>query len=90
MRGYPAADIDGTFSEGRYQGCSAWLLDVVGEPWALYSATRIPGEETPLNWKLALRGRRWGAMSPFQTLDHSGTRSSCPDGLFRLEGATSA
>ena len=62
--GYPTADIDGVFQEGRYQGCSAWLVQGIGEPWAIYSATRIPGEERPLEWVLDGHGSRWGISFP--------------------------
>jgi hypothetical protein len=58
--GYRAVQIDGTYSEGRYGGCFAWFLHDTGEPWALFSALRIPGEGRPLRWTLDLRGRRWG------------------------------
>jgi hypothetical protein len=62
--GYAMADIGGSFAEDRYQGCFAWFVGATGEPWALYSATRIPGEDTLLRWRLDLRGRRWGRDVP--------------------------
>jgi hypothetical protein len=63
-RGYPSAEISGAFSEARYQGCFATFSGEVGEPWALYSATRIPGTDTPLWWRLDVDDPRWGAGFP--------------------------
>lgn len=63
-RGYPTVDIDSVFQEGRYQGCSAWFVQGIREPWAIYSATRIPGEERPLEWVLDGHGPQWGISFP--------------------------
>jgi hypothetical protein len=59
--GYPVVEIDGVYSEGRYQGCSATFSGDLGEPWALYSAVRIPGTDTPLRWQLDVDESRWGS-----------------------------
>lgn len=63
-RGYPTAEIDETFSEDRYEGCYAFFLAGFGEPWAIYSAVRIPGTDTPLEWRLEMRGQEWGMDHP--------------------------
>jgi hypothetical protein len=47
-RGYSSVEIRGVFSEERYQGCFATFSGDVGEAWALYSATRIPGSDRQL------------------------------------------
>jgi hypothetical protein len=62
--GQQMAEINGVFSEERYQGCVAIFADEVGEPWALYGATRIPGTEARLEWKLDARAQRWGTGFP--------------------------
>jgi len=63
-RGYPRVEINGAFSEERYQGCVATFAGDVGEPWALYGATRIPGTDVRLEWKLDVRAYRWGTGFP--------------------------
>ena len=62
--GYLRAEINGAYSEDRYQGCVAIFADDVGEPWALYGATRIPGTEERLEWTLDVRAKRWGTGFP--------------------------
>lgn len=62
--GYPRAEIDGTFSEDRYQGCVATFSGDVGDPWALYGATRIPGTPKRLRWKLDVSAKEWGTGLP--------------------------
>lgn len=59
--GYPVVEVHGAFSEDRYQGCAATFSGDIGEPWALYSAVRIPGTETPLRWQLDVAESRWGS-----------------------------
>ena len=63
-RGYHGAEINGAFSGQRYQGCSATFADDVGEPWSLYWATRIPGTQARLEWKLEAMAERWGTGFP--------------------------
>jgi hypothetical protein len=84
--GYPTAEIDGAFVEGRYQGCFTWFVHAMGEPWALYSATRIPGEDTPLRWRLDLRGRRWGSDFPVPEPVPEPNTIVLPDGSLSLRG----
>jgi hypothetical protein len=62
--GYSAAEIGGDFSEDRYQGCYATFGADIGEPWALYSAVRIPGTGDPLRWRLEAREAEWGIGFP--------------------------
>ncbi len=88
--GYTTTDIDGVFQEGRYQGCSAWFVDGIGEPWALYSATRIPGEDTPLVWGLELRGRRWGSDAPVPEPAPEPDSVVLSDGSLSLRGSDPA
>jgi hypothetical protein len=66
-RGYPGAHIDGVYSDERYEGCVAWFFGAIGEPWATYDATRIPGRARPLRWTLLERGKRWSHDSPEPT-----------------------
>jgi hypothetical protein len=61
---FESAQIEGAFVEGRYEGCFAWFVQGTGEPWALYSAMRVPGENRPLRWVIDLRGQRWGIDFP--------------------------
>ena len=63
-RGYTTADIHGAHVEGHYEGCFASFVGAVGEPWAFYSAARIPGEDRPLRWQLDWRGSQWGIDIP--------------------------
>jgi hypothetical protein len=62
--GYPSAEIGGAFSEDRYQGCFVTFSGGAREPWALYSATRIPGADTPLRWMLDAFEPHWGSGFP--------------------------
>ena len=84
--GYTKTDIDGVFQEGRYQGCSAWFVHAIGEPWALYSATRIPGDDRPLVWGLDLHGRRWGNDAPVPEPAPELDFVVLPDGSLSLRG----
>jgi len=84
--GYATADIGGVFQEERYQGCSAWFVHGIGEPWALYSATRIPWEDRPLAWVLDLRGRRWGSDAPVPEPAPEPDSVVLPDGSLSLRG----
>ena len=63
-RDYSTADIDGAYAEERYEGCFVAFVDAVGEPWAFYSAARIPGEKQSLRWGLDWRGSQWGVDIP--------------------------
>jgi hypothetical protein len=63
-RDYTRGDVDGAYVEDRYEGCFVALVDAVGEPWAFYSAARIPGEKRSLRWDLDWRGSRWGIDIP--------------------------
>jgi hypothetical protein len=64
VHGYSAAEIEGASAEGRYQGCFASFAEAIGEPWALYSASRIPGQDRSIRWVLDLSGDRWGIDFP--------------------------
>jgi hypothetical protein len=89
--GYPVVEVEGAFVEGRYQGCFASFAEAVGKPWALYHATRIPGQDRPLSWVLDVRGESWGIDSPIDS------QESLPppepnalvlrDGSIRLKGS---
>jgi hypothetical protein len=57
-------DVAGVFSEGRYEGCGATFFGGQGEPWAMFSAVRVPRQERPLRWVLDLRGQSWGFDDP--------------------------
>jgi hypothetical protein len=83
---YATAEIDGTFVDDRYQGCFTWFVHSMGEPWALYSATRIPGEDTPLRWRLDIRGRRWGSDVPIPEPVPEPNTIVLPDGSLSLGG----
>lgn len=83
---YPTAEIDGTFVEGRYQGCYASFVQGVGAPWALFSATRIPGEDRPLRWRLDMDGRRWGRDFPEPEPVPEPNANVLPDGSLSLRG----
>jgi hypothetical protein len=86
-RGYPVADIEGAFVEGRYQGCFAWIGGAIGQPWALHSATRFPGEAEPLRWVLDMRGERWGIDFPEPEPRPEPNALVLPDGSLELQGA---
>jgi hypothetical protein len=85
-QGYATAKIDGTFEEERYQGCFASFVQAVGEPWALYSAIRIPGEGRPLRWRLDIHGRRWGSDFPEPEPVPEPNAVVLPDGSLRIRG----
>jgi len=57
--GYQVARIVGVYFEDRYEGCSAWLWIRRDELWALYGATRVPGDDVPLRWIRDLHGDAW-------------------------------
>lgn len=86
VHGYPTAEIKGAFVQGCYQGCFANFVEAIGEPWALYSATRVPGEESPLRWVRELRGRRWGIDFPEPEPRPQPNALVLPDGSLLLEG----
>lgn len=86
---YPVAEIEGAFVVGRYQGCFLWLVEAIGEPWALYSATRIPGEDRLLRWVLDMRGERWGIDFPEPEPRPDPNSLVFPDGSLRLGEAGS-
>jgi hypothetical protein len=83
-RGYPSAEINGAFSEERYQGCFATFANDVGKPWALYSATRIPGTEARLEWRLDAQAQRWGTGFPPPRDRPRPNASVQPDGSLSL------
>jgi hypothetical protein len=64
-RSYPVAHIGGVFSEGREEGCSAWFVRGIQDAWALYSATRVPGQDRRLRWQLGIKGQRWEIEFPY-------------------------
>lgn len=82
---YPSAEIGGAFSEDRYQGCFVTFSSGVGRPWAMYSATRLPGTDRELRWQLDVAEREWG--SGFQAPPFDRPRSNAsvrPDGSLVL------
>jgi hypothetical protein len=61
---FPVAQIQGLFVEDREEGCSAWFVRGIGEPWALYGATRVPRDDRPLRWVFQTKGQRLRIDSP--------------------------
>jgi len=89
QHGYPVVEIDGAFVQGRVYGCGASFVEATGEPWALYSATRIPGEDRSLRWVLDMRGKRWGIDFPEPEPRPEPNALVLPDGSLRLMAPTS-
>jgi hypothetical protein len=85
VHSYTTAEIEGAFVQRRYQGCFANFVEAIGKPWAIYSATRVPGEEPPLRWVLELRGRRWGIDFPEPEPRPESNALVLPDGSLLLE-----
>jgi hypothetical protein len=84
--GYATVEIDGTFSDNRYQGCYASFVQGIGEPWALYSATRIPREDRSLGWRLDMHGGRWGSDFPVPEPVPEPNAIVLPDGSLSVRG----
>jgi hypothetical protein len=83
---YPAAEIDGAYEEGRYEGCFAIFATGVGEPWALYSAARIPGNDDPLRWRLEVSEAEWGSGFQLPSQDRPQPKAIVePDGSLSLQ-----
>lgn len=88
-QGYGTAKLEGVFDAERYQGCSALLVQAIGGPWALYSATRIPGEDKPLRWLLYGHGCRWGSEFPGEPVPQPNA-VVLSDGSLSLQGTSSS
>jgi hypothetical protein len=84
--GYATAKIEGAFVEERYQGCFASFVQAVGAPWEYFSATRIPGEDRRLRWRLDIHGRRYGSDFPVPELVPEPNAIVLPDGSLSLQG----
>lgn len=82
--GYRVVEVGGAFVEGRYQGCFASFVEAPGRPWALYSATRIPGQDQPLRWVLDMRGESWGIDFPEPEPRAEPNALVLPNGSIRL------
>lgn len=82
---YIVVEVGGACVESRYQGCFVSFVEEARKPWALCSATRIPGEEQPLRWVLDMRGEQWGIDFPEPEPPPELNAFVLPDGSIRLE-----